>query len=212
MNIKYTILALSSALLLIGCGSGGGSTETTSPAPSETASGGTSSGSVTITDPNPYPADVILDDTKEAFLKAVNDVRSQGYDCGSEGRFDPTTALIWSDALYGAAFEHSNDMAEQQDMEHKGSGMESDWTGIAYGKQSSSQERMENNGYQNWTHIGENVAYGQKDLSTVMDAWMKSDGHCKNIMNPNFSEIGMAFVEDTGTASQKYWTQNFGSR
>ncbi len=212
MKLVHLTALIAGTILVVGCGGGGGSTETASQAANETASGGTTSGSVSITDPNPYPADAILDDTKEAFLKAVNDVRSQGYDCGSEGPFAPTTALIWSDELYGAAFEHSKDMAEQQDMDHKGSGMESDWTGIAYGKQSTSQERMENNGYQNWTHIGENVAFGQVDTAQVMDAWMKSDGHCKNIMNPKFSEIGMAFVEDAGTPSQKYWTQNFGNR
>lgn len=212
MEIKHSILAILSALLIVGCGAGGGGGSDNAAASTDTASGGSNATPTGITNPNPYDADVILSDTKEAYLKAVNDLRSRRQDCGSKGTFEATTPLTWSDALYGAAFEHSTDMAEQQHMTHDGSGTESDWTGIAYGKQSTSQERMENNGYQNWSHIGENVAFGQVDTAQVMDDWMKSDGHCKNIMNPNFSEIGMAFVEDAGTPSQKYWTQNFGNR
>jgi uncharacterized protein YkwD len=39
----------------------------------------------------------------------------------------------------------------------------------------------------------------------VVDAWLKSPGHCKNIMNKNYKEMGVARV---GT----YWTQTFGTK
>jgi uncharacterized protein YkwD len=39
----------------------------------------------------------------------------------------------------------------------------------------------------------------------VVDNWLKSPGHCKNIMNKAFKEVGVGRVGD-------YWTQNFGAR
>lgn len=215
MKTRDLLLTLTGAFVIVGC-SGGGSSDTTSTTADTTqdtsvSSDATGATSATITTANPYPAPVITDDDKEAYLKAINDFRAAGQDCGSEGYFSATTALTWNDALYTASYEHSNDMAEHQNMTHDGSGLESDWTGIEYAKESTSQERIENNDYMNWNTIGENVAYGQDDLNTVMAAWIESPGHCKSIMNPNFAEVGMSFVEDTGSTPQKYWTQNFGS-
>ena len=219
MKTRDLLLTLTGAFVIVGCG-GGGSSDTASAPTQETADtaqdtsvSNDSSGSagVTIITPKPYPAPVITDDDKEAYLNAINDFRAAGQDCGSEGYFSATTALTWNDALYKASYEHSNDMAEHQNMTHSGSGLESDWTGIEYAKESTSQERIENNDYMNWKAIGENVAYGQDDLNAVMDAWIKSSGHCKSIMNPDFAEVGMSFVEDAGSTPQKYWTQNFGS-
>ena len=218
MKTRDLLLALTGAFVIVGCS--GGSSDTTSATTQATAdtaqdtsvSGDTTgSKSITITTANPYPAPVITEDEKEAYLKAINDFRAAGQDCGSEGYFSATTALTWNDALYTASYEHSNDMAEHTTMTHDGSGLESDWTGIEYAKKSTSQERIENNDYMNWKTIGENVAYGQEDLASVMDAWISSPGHCKSIMNPDFIEVGMSYVEDAGSTPQKYWTQNFGS-
>ncbi|MDR0315238.1 MAG: SafA/ExsA family spore coat assembly protein [Oscillospiraceae bacterium] len=53
---------------------------------------------------------------------------------------------------------------------------------------------------------GENIAKGQKTAQAVMDAWMGSPGHRTNILNANFTEIGVGYVEGTGGP---YWTQIF---
>lgn len=57
---------------------------------------------------------------------------------------------------------------------------------------------------------GENIANGQHTPSQVMDAWMTSSGHRKNILNPIYTEIGVGFVTDNMGAT--YWTQHFISR
>ena len=49
---------------------------------------------------------------------------------------------------------------------------------------------------------GENIAQGQRTPGEVMAAWMKSPGHRKNILNPEFDSIGVGEVEKT-------WTQLF---
>ncbi len=39
---------------------------------------------------------------------------------------------------------------------------------------------------------GENVAMGQPTVAAVMDAWMKSRGHRRNILDPKFTHFGLA--------------------
>ncbi|MBY4603681.1 MULTISPECIES: CAP domain-containing protein [Bacillus] len=51
---------------------------------------------------------------------------------------------------------------------------------------------------------GENIAKGQKTPEEVVKAWMNSEGHRKNILNPNFTHIGVGYVE-----SGSIWTQQF---
>ncbi|MYL54736.1 sporulation protein [Pontibacillus yanchengensis] len=51
---------------------------------------------------------------------------------------------------------------------------------------------------------GENIAKGQPTPQEVVDAWMNSEGHRKNIMNSDFTHIGVGFVEDGNL-----WTQQF---
>ncbi|WP_339194706.1 CAP domain-containing protein [Solibacillus sp. FSL R5-0449] len=51
---------------------------------------------------------------------------------------------------------------------------------------------------------GENIAQGQRTPQQVVQAWMDSPGHRQNIMNANFTHIGVGFVEEG-----YYWTQQF---
>ncbi|MDB8805682.1 CAP domain-containing protein [Romboutsia sp. 1001216sp1] len=54
---------------------------------------------------------------------------------------------------------------------------------------------------------GENIAMGQKDPQDVMNSWMNSDGHRKNILSPNFTHIGVGIAKASN--GQLYWTQMF---
>jgi len=51
---------------------------------------------------------------------------------------------------------------------------------------------------------GENIAKGQRNPQEVVDAWMNSAGHRKNILNENFTHIGVGFEENSNV-----WTQQF---
>ncbi|KAF0816207.1 MULTISPECIES: CAP domain-containing protein [unclassified Cytobacillus] len=55
-----------------------------------------------------------------------------------------------------------------------------------------------------YTTAGENIAMGQKSPEEVVQAWMNSEGHRKNIMNANFTHLGVGHVADGN-----YWTQMF---
>ncbi len=54
---------------------------------------------------------------------------------------------------------------------------------------------------------GENIAYGQQTPEAVMKAWMNSSGHRANIMNPNFTTIGVGYYENANGTD--YWCQLF---
>jgi uncharacterized YkwD family protein/spore coat assembly protein SafA len=54
---------------------------------------------------------------------------------------------------------------------------------------------------------GENIAMGQKTPREVVQGWMNSEGHRKNILNPNFTHIGVGYAE--GGTGRYYWTQMF---
>ena len=51
---------------------------------------------------------------------------------------------------------------------------------------------------------GENIAMGQRSPEEVVQAWMNSQGHRENIMNPNFTHIGIGHI-----TQGNYWTQMF---
>lgn len=54
---------------------------------------------------------------------------------------------------------------------------------------------------------GENIAWGQRTPEAVMDAWMNSEGHRANILNPKFTKIGVGHRQNS--AGTHYWTQLF---
>lgn len=58
----------------------------------------------------------------------------------------------------------------------------------------------------NYTVAGENIAKGQKTAQAVMNSWMNSQGHRENILNKNFTQIGVGYYNKNGTT---YWTQMF---
>jgi len=66
-------------------------------------------------------------------------------------------------------------------------------------------ERAQACGYPS-SFVGENIAYGNTDPAQVMQQWLGSPGHRRNIEGPGYTQIG---VGAAGPA--RHWTQNFGS-
>ena len=58
-----------------------------------------------------------------------------------------------------------------------------------------------------WMAFGENIAYGQCTPAEVVNAWMNSEGHRKNILSPKFKQIGIGCVRRNGNGYN--WTQVF---
>lgn len=138
--------------------------------------------------------------TREAgamLLRAVNRARSIDRECG-ERHFTAAPALTWNGALGDAALAHSQDMARQRYFSHAGK----DGAQVA--------DRAGRAGYR-WRAIGENIAAGQESPDEAMAGWLASPGHCANIMNRFFTEMGAAYGLSTGRDKPHvYWTQVFG--
>ncbi len=126
----------------------------------------------------------------EALVRLVNARRAEGADCGSEGTFPPAPPLAEDAILSRVAQDHSADMVEHGYFSHTGRDGSQPW------------DRMTAAGY-SWRAAGENIAAGSSTAEGAMNQWMNSDGHCANIMNPDFTEIGVGVQGVT-------WTQVFG--
>jgi uncharacterized protein YkwD len=56
---------------------------------------------------------------------------------------------------------------------------------------------------------GENIAYGYRTASAVVQGWLSSPGHRANIENASFRAIGVAAA--AASSGTLYWTQQFGT-
>jgi uncharacterized protein YkwD len=62
-----------------------------------------------------------------------------------------------------------------------------------------------------WTSAGENIATGFQTPRQVVSAWMASDGHCRNILDPTFADVGTGVsTHHLGQYGPSTWTQDFG--
>ncbi|HEX2609211.1 MAG TPA: CAP domain-containing protein [Flavisolibacter sp.] len=128
---------------------------------------------------------------KKLILSLVNEARKKGCRCG-DTYYPSAPALQWNDQLERAALDHSRDMSSKKYFSHTSP------EGLGAG------ERIQNAGY-NWMMYAENIGMGFKDEKEVVEGWLNSPGHCKNIMNTSYKEMGVGKVGN-------YWTQEFGSR
>lgn len=195
------IFALS-ALFLVGCGGSDG--DSSSPKSTttnnnefsnpigeveeinQTAGSTDNSNTYTLPDSNEFA---------EMMLNAVNQVRSEFQQCG-DTTMPPAPALMWNYDLEHAAFVHSSDMANVDFMDHTGS------------DGSSPDERISATGYE-FNAWAENVAVGHRSVETVMASWMVSEGHCKNIMSTDITQMGASAAVNPDTRYGTYWTQVF---
>ena len=74
------------------------------------------------------------------------------------------------------------------------------------------EPRLPDFGYKGYAMIGENIAGGQQSPEQVVVEWMRSPGHRANLLNPDFREIGVAYVHAPNSDLQDYWVQDFGTR
>lgn len=135
---------------------------------------------------------------EEQMVTLINQARSESRSCGGQ-LFNAADPIRWNSELEKAAQKHSNDMASNNFFSHQGS----DGT--------DASNRIQNQGY-SWTTYGENIFAGAKNTEAAIDGWLASSGHCQNIMNPNFTEMGAACIKKSKTKYGTYHTQVFGHR
>ena len=120
----------------------------------------------------------------ELVLKLVNQERSKA----------GVPALTLSQQLTDIANTKAKDMADNNYFSHQSP---------TYG---SPFDMLKRCGV-SFSYAGENIAAGQKTPEEVMHSWMNSSGHRANILNANFTELGVGYYE--GGSYGVYWTQTF---
>ena len=133
----------------------------------------------------------------QKLLAELNVARSRPRQCGTQS-FAAATPLTWNATLATAAETHARSMANNNYFDHK------DRDGRTPG------DRAELAGYSG-QQIGENIAAGQDSVRKVVDGWVASPGHCANLMNPQYQELGAAYAVDPKSDSGIYWTVMFGT-
>ena len=175
-------------LLLAACG-GGGSDGTTATV--STASAVSAASAATT------PAAMSSNIDAASALEQLNAARAVARPCGTT--LMPAVApLRWNAALEQAAVGHSEWMQANNTFSHTGA------DGSTVGTRATAA------GYA-WKMVGENIAAGQRDVPSVIAAWLESEGHCRNIMHPDFVDVALALKP--GTSSNTYrtwWTLDFG--
>lgn len=135
---------------------------------------------------------------EEDILTLVNQERAKGANCGSEGMFGPAGPLTMEPHLRCAARVHSKDMDDRNFFSHTNPDGE------------GPGQRIDKAQYGNYSTWGENIAAGSPNAAGTMNQWMGSDGHCANIMNPDFEHIGVGY--HPGGQYGHLWTQVFGAK
>ncbi|WP_246040222.1 MULTISPECIES: CAP domain-containing protein [Bacillaceae] len=152
---------------------------TTTPGTTTTTPKTTTPG--TTTAPGTQATGGTLDATEARVVELTN----------AERRKNGLRDLQVDNSLANVAQAKSNDMLSKNYFSH---------TSPTYG---SPFDMMRSFGI-SYSYAGENIAKGQRSADEVVTAWMNSPGHRANILNGNYTHIGIGH-----TSSQDYWTQMF---
>lgn len=120
----------------------------------------------------------------EAVLKLVNAERAKA----------GLQPLTLSDKLTNIAYKKAKDMADKNYFSHQSP---------TYG---SPFDMLKQFGV-SYSYAGENIAAGQKSAEEVMNSWMNSSGHRANILNKNYTQIGVGFYRGGQYGTE--WVQLF---
>lgn len=193
-------LCLATTLAACGGGGGGGG-EDVAAAPASPPTGAAPAPGPTPGPAAPVPgtrATCDLPDFQATVMAAVNAWRARGATCGTQA-YAAAANLAWDDSLAQAALVHSEDMVAGNFFSHTGS------------DGSNAGQRAAAAGYA-WRTWGENIAAGQVGVDAVVAAWMASPGHCANVMNAGFADVGLACVHGgSGNTYRTYWTMVLGT-
>lgn len=105
--------------------------------------------------------------------------------------------LVLNTNLRRAAREHARAMARARTMAHQLPG------------EPSLARRLTIYDYLHWSVAAENIAAGYLLPINVMNAWMRSPGHRRNILDCRLKELGVGVVL---YGLRLWWTQDFGTR
>jgi len=130
-------------------------------------------------------------------LALVNEARAEPRRCGDKA-FGAARPVRWNETLEKAAARHAADMAANDYFSHTGR------------DGATPAQRVARAGYR-YRMTGENIASGQVSPEAAIAGWIKSPGHCANLMNGAYTEMGVSFSVNAASTMGVYWVQLFGT-
>jgi uncharacterized protein YkwD len=106
--------------------------------------------------------------------------------------------LKWNGLLVETSSHMAVDLKDRNDLSHTDS------------KGRTFKQRMRTSRYMPYVKVGENLASGFVKPEDALKALMKSSGHRKNILNPEFVELGISVEEHF--VYGRVWVQHFGRK
>lgn len=131
---------------------------------------------------------------EQDLITRINNARKTARTCGTTS-YTAAAALTHAAKLSTAALNHSKDMASKNFFSHTGS------NGSTVGK------RVTAAGY-SWSYVNENIAAGYATPAEVVAGWLKSSGHCANIMTKKATNIGVGYAYNANSTYKHYWTMD----
>jgi uncharacterized protein YkwD len=131
-------------------------------------------------------------------LRLVNAARATARLCGRRPQ-PAVPALRLDAALSAAALEHAQDMLRYRYFDHQGHDGSTPGTRVAA------------RGYR-YRLVGENIAEGPQTPQEVVQGWLDSPGHCQNLMEARFTDMGIAFAVNSGGPPRIEWVQDLAAR
>ncbi|GAB2554067.1 CAP domain-containing protein [Spirosoma areae] len=135
---------------------------------------------------------------QQELLTYINQARSKPCQCGTT-TYPAVPALALNTQLNVASDMFAQDMATYTYFSHTARDGSLPW------------DRMTRAGYI-WRAAGENIAAGYTTTRTVVDGWLRSPGHCKNIMSANFKDVGVGYAYSASSTYKHYWVTDFGTK
>jgi len=129
-------------------------------------------------------------------LALVNQVRAAPRHCGAI-LYGAARPVVWNETLTRVARAHSEDMARRNYFDHDSP------------DGSTPSQRVRRAGYA-YLGTAENIAAGQATADAVMADWVRSPQHCANLMDPEYTDMGIGVALDRNSRHGAYWTQVFG--
>ncbi|MEL6123202.1 MAG: CAP domain-containing protein [Bacteroidota bacterium] len=123
-----------------------------------------------------------------AVMTKINYLRASGCTCGGQ-QMHPVGPVKWDDRLYRVSRQYAIYMNRHNHFEHLS--REGEDLG----------DRLDALGYP-WLKIGENLAFGYRDFHDVLEAWKESPSHCRMLMDPEVTHMGLS-------KKGLYWAQSF---
>jgi len=130
-------------------------------------------------------------------LSLINQARAVSRACGAT-TYPAVAPLTLNGKLNLASYRHAFDMATNNYFSHTSLDGSTPW------------QRLARVGY-TYRSASENIAAGYSTPAAVVAGWLKSEGHCRNIMSPNVRELGVGYAYTTTSNFKSYWVTMFGT-